>query len=231
MTSEQIRKELKELRDENYRNFQAKLVPTIGADTILGVRTPAVRKYASELVKQEEEKEFLEDLPHVYYDENVLHGCILSMGKDYDTTLDQVEKFLPYVDNWAVCDLLSPKVLKKRPQELLVSVRKWLESDHPYTVRFGMGILMSFYLDELFEPQYPEWVAQVRSEEYYVKMMAAWYFATALARQYEVVLPFLEQKRLDSWTHNKAIQKAVESYRITQEQKTYLRTLKYRRER
>lgn len=226
MTPERIRAHLVELRDEKYKAFQSKLIPTINADTILGVRTPVLRKYAKELIKQREEKVFLTDLPHGYYDENILHGCLISLEKDFDSALALVEEFLPYIDNWAVCDLLSPKVLKEKPGELLACIRKWMRSDHVYAVRFGIRMLMVFYLDERFDTEYPAWVASVQSEEYYVRMMAAWYFATALAKQYDAVLPFLTQRRLDSWTHNKTIQKATESYRITAEQKAYLRTLK-----
>lgn len=226
MAPENIREHLMEVREETYKAFQAKLIPTIDPDTILGVRTTVLRKYAKALIKQGEERSFLEDLPHRYYDENILHGCLVSLGKDFEVTLAQVETFLPYIDNWAVCDLLSPKVLKEEPQKLLASIKSWMGSDHIYTIRFGIGMLMTFYLDELFEEEYLSWVAFVQSGEYYVKMMAAWYFATALAKQYEAALPFLIQRRLDPWTHNKTIQKAIESYRITEEQKKYLRTLK-----
>lgn len=228
MTVESIQKHLQELRDEAYKQFHSKLIPGVPPEMILGVRTPAMRKFAKELVKAGETEEFLRALPHTYYDENVLHGCILSLGKDYEKTVEEVERFLPYVDNWAVCDLLSPKVFKKHTKELLPHIENWLASDHTYTIRFGMGMLLTFYLDEEFDPAYPAMVAQVKSDEYYVKMMAAWYFATALAKQYDAVIGYLLDGKLEEWTHNKTIQKAIESYRITDERKAYLRTLKIR---
>ena len=207
-------------------SLQVKLIPGTDAEKEIGVRTPELRKLAKELAKREDIREFLNDLPHQYFDENQLHAFILSGEKDFEKCMEDLERFLPYVDNWATCDQTSPKVFRKHRKELLDAIRRWIESDHPYTVRFAIKMLMEHFLDEDFDPAYPEMVAEVRSEEYYIRMMIAWYFATALAKQYEAVLPYLEQKKLDVWTHNKTIQKAVESYRITEEQKIYLKSLK-----
>ena len=229
MIRDDIRKELFAHQDLKYRDFQGGLIPGKTADVMIGVRTPELRKMAKVYVKREDVDEFLKDLPHEYFDEDQLHAFIISELKDYDRCMDEVEKFLPYVDNWATCDQLSPKVFKKHRAELLVRIRKWIASDRTYTVRFGIGMLMQHFLDEDFDPEYPERGAAVRSDEYYINMMIAWYFATALAKQYDAVIPYIENKRLDSWTHNKAIQKSIESYRITPEQKEYLRTLKVRK--
>ena len=229
MIREEIRQRLFELQDVSYRDFQVKLIPTVETESMIGVRTPALRKLAREYGKREDIGEFLQDLPHRYFDENQLHAFIVSGIKDFETCIMYVEKFLPYVDNWATCDQMSPTVFKKKRQELLPYIREWVKSDRTYTVRFGIGMLMQHYLDEDFDPSYPEMVAGIKSEEYYISMMIAWYFATALAKQYDTILPFIEEKRLDSQTHNRAIQKAVESYRITQEQKVYLKTLKIRK--
>ena len=222
---EEIRKELFALQDEKYRAFQVKLFPTLNPESIIGVRTPDLRSYAKKLLKQEEIAEFLSDL-HRYFDENQLHAFIISEMKDYERCIGEVKRFLPYVDNWATCDQMSPKVFKKHLPELLVCIKEWIRSDETYTIRFGVGMLLEHYLDDAFSLEYPEMVAGLRSSEYYVNMMIAWYFATALAKQYEVILPFIENRRLDTWTHNKAIQKALESYRITPEQKEYLKGLK-----
>lgn len=226
MIGEEIRAELYTLRDEKYRDFQRKLIPTVRPETVIGVRTPALRAYAKELLKRPDIGEFLSALPHESFDENQLHAFILSEIKDFDRCAAGVERFLPFVANWATCDQLSPKVFGKHHAELLPLVKAWIASGETYTVRFGIGMLMAHFLDADFDPVYPEWVAALRSEEYYVNMMRAWYFATALAKQYVAVLPYLEQRRLDVWTHNKTIQKAVESYRISDEQKTYLKTLR-----
>lgn len=223
-----IRERLFELQDAGYREFQSKLMPTIEYENIIGVRTPALRKLAKELAKHPEINEFLDALPHRYYEENNLHAFIIETVKDYDECISRISAFLPYVDNWATCDMMSPKVLKKHTCELYAEIQKWIASGETYAVRFGIELLMNHYLDEQYMPEYSELVASVRSEEYYVNMMKAWYFATALAKQYDNVLPFIEQRRLDKWTHNKTIQKAVESYRITDEQKTYLKSLKIR---
>ena len=229
MIREEIRQRLFELQDVPYRDFQAKLIPTVETESMIGVRTPALRKLAREYGRRGEIGVFLQDLPHMYFDENQLHAFIISGIKDFETCIMHVEKFLPYVDNWATCDQMSPTVFKKKRQELLPYIREWMKSDRTYMVRFGIGMLMQHYLDEDFDPSYPEMVAGIKSEEYYISMMIAWYFATALAKQYDTVLPYIEEKRLDSQTHNRAIQKAVESYRITPEQKAYLKTLKIRK--
>ena len=219
-----IQQELFALQDLSYRDFHAKLMPTVDKARVIGVRTPKLRAFAKEFGKTEEAKEFL--LPHQYYEENNLHGLLIEQIKDYPTLIRELNRFLPCIDNWATCDLLTVRVVKKHLDTFTEEVERWLASDHTYTIRFGIGMLMRYYLEEHFSLEYPEKVAKIRSEEYYVNMMRAWYFATALAKQYEAIFPFLEEKRLDAWTHNKTIQKAIESYRITQEQKVYLRTLR-----
>ena len=228
MILDEIKEELFLQQDTVYRDFQAKLIPTIDKETVIGVRTPALRKMAKQLAKREDIGAFLEALPHTYFEENQLHAFIIAERKDFAQCMEELCAFLPYVDNWATCDQMSPKVFKKYRRELLPHIREWLVSDQTYTVRFGVGMLMAHFLDEDCDMAYPEMVSKIRSEEYYVNMMIAWYFATALAKQYEAVLPYIEEKRLETWTHNKAIQKAVESYRITPEQKGYLRGLKKR---
>ena len=222
----EIRAELFRLKDEKYRDFQAKLIPTVKPETMIGVCTPALRSYAKQLLKREEVSLFLENLPHGYFDENQLHAFLLSEMKDYGQCIERVNRFLPHIDNWATCDQLSPKSFAKHRGELAGEIGAWLRSGETYTLRFGIGMLLQHYLDEAFDPAWPEAVAALRSEEYYVNMMIAWYFATALAKQYEAALPYLEQGRLAPWTHNKAIQKALESYRIAPEQKEYLKQLK-----
>ena len=226
MITEEIRQSLFELQDIKYRDFQAKLIPGKDTETMIGVRTPELRKLAKQMLKREDIREFLRDLPHRYFDEDQLHAFIVSGIKEYGKCMEELMRFLPFVDNWATCDQMSPGVFKKHRQQLLAEIREWLGSEHTYTVRFGIGMLMQHFLDEDFDPAYPELVAGVHSEEYYVNMMIAWYFATALAKQYDAVLPFIEGRRLDPWTHNKTIRKAVESYRISDEQKEYLRSLK-----
>jgi 3-methyladenine DNA glycosylase AlkD len=226
MTVEGIREKLFALQDEKYRDFQQGLIPSVEQKEFIGIRTPALRKLAKELYKAGDLDEFFKDLPHKYFDENQLHAFAISEIKDFDECMKALEEFLPFVDNWATSDQMSPKVFKKNKEELFSHIKKWLQSDHTYTVRFGIGMLMQHFLDEDFDLSYPEMVAGIRSDEYYINMMIAWYFATALAKQYESILPFIEEKRLSPWTHNKAIQKSVESYRITDEQKTYLRRLK-----
>ncbi|MBQ7875367.1 MAG: DNA alkylation repair protein [Oscillospiraceae bacterium] len=214
------------MSDEKYRDFQSKLMPTVPKEKIIGVRTPELRKFAKEFAKTPEAKDFLSKLPHEYYEENNLHAFMLELIKDYDECAAKVTEFLPFVDNWATCDSMSPNVFKKHKSELLGGIESWLSSKDIYAVRFGIKMLMEHFLGEDFSPEYPEMVARIESEEYYIRMMQAWYFATALAKQYDAVLPFIKEKRLESWTHNKAIQKAIESFRITEEQKEYLRTLK-----
>ena len=226
MITDDIRKELKKLQDKGYREMQVTTIPTVNADSIIGVRTPALRQLAKEFSKREDISEFLSELPHKFFEENQLHAFILSGMKDEQSCIRLVDEFLPYVDNWATCDQMSPKVFKKHKQLLLEYVDKWIKSDHTYVKRFAIGMLLEHFLDEDFKTSYLTKVSKVRSEEYYVNMMTAWFFATALAKQYEDTLPFIEKQKLDKWTHNKTIQKAVESYRITPEQKEYLKTLK-----
>lgn len=221
-----VQRELFAMQDLKYRDFHAKLMPTVNKDTVIGVRTPELRKFAKEYGKTEEAKIFLQVLPHQYYEENNLHGLLIEQIKDYDQCIEELERFLPYIDNWATCDLLAVRTVKKQLDLFVKEIYRWMESKHTYTIRFGMNMLMRYYLEDEFKLEYPEKVAAVRSEEYYVNMMRAWYFATALAKQYEKILPFLEEQRMDVWTHNKTIQKATESYRITPEQKEYLRTLR-----
>ena len=216
MNTEAIRAALFSLQDIGYRDFQRKLLPTVAPETVIGVRTPELRKLARQLMKTEEIDVFLKELPHAYFDENQLHAFLLSEMKDFGACLSAVNRFLPHVDNWATCDQLSPKIFRKHRAELLDAIKIWLASNEPYTVRFGLGMLMEHFLD----------AAEVQSEEYYVRMMAAWFFATALAKQYDAALPYLEQRVLDPWTHKKTIQKAIESYRISPDQKAYLRGLK-----
>lgn len=228
--SEEIRKRLRELEEKDYAEFQRKLIPNIRPETIIGVRTPALRKLAKEAAKLPDIQTFMQTLPHEYFEENNIHGFIIEGMKDYEECIRSLELFLPYVDNWATCDLISPKVFKKHLPELIGQIRVWMASDEPYTIRFGMEALMRHYLDDAFLPEYLELAAGIRSEEYYVNMMTAWFFATALAKQYDAAVVFIEERRLDEWTHNKAIQKAVESYRITDEQKAYLKTLKRKKE-
>ena len=221
-----IIKTLLDLKDKKYGEFQIKLIPTVDPKSIIGVRTPELRKLAKEIIKENDYEAFLNDLPHKYFDENQLHAFIISEIKDYDKCLDEVNKFLPYVDNWATCDQMSPKVFKKNHDKLIDNITKWIKSKETYTIRFGIGMLMQYYLDDNFKPEYLKLVSKLKSQEYYVNMMIAWYFATALAKQYENTLPYIEEKKLDTWTHNKTIQKAIESYRITPEQKEYLKSLK-----
>lgn len=210
-------------QDTVYRDFQARLIPNIPKETIIGVRTPELRRIAKEMPEAEA---FLHSLPHRYFEENQVHAFCLERCRDYDKTVDLLEEFLPYVDNWATCDQLSPKVFRKHREKLLSRIPNWLHSEHTYTVRFGIRMLMSHYLDEDFSPEYLSWVLSVRREEYYIRMMVAWYFATALAKQYDDVISYLTQRRLEPWVHDKTIQKAIESCRISNEQKAYLKTLK-----
>lgn len=223
---ESITKLLFELRDEEYAKFQAKLTPSVDPKLFIGVRVPDVRKLAKELKNDPGVEVFLQELPHKYYDENMLHGLLISEIKDFDIAIKETDRFLPYVDNWAVCDIMSPKVFKKHKTELIECIRKWAKSKKTYTIRFGIEMLMSHYLDDDFKAEYLDIPARIRSDEYYVNMMIAWFFATALTKQWDSAIQYIENVRLDKWTHNKTIQKAVESYRITDEQKSYLRMLK-----
>lgn len=226
--TEYIKQQLFSMQDLEYKAFHSRLMPTISPETIIGVRTPALRKFAKEMAKYEGVETFMQDLPHEFYEENNLQGFIIEGMKDFDKCLAEVDRFLPYVDNWATCDMMRPKVFKRNPAALLPKIREWIASGKTYTVRYGIGMLMTYFLDEYFDVKYVDEVAAVESEEYYVKMMVAWYFATALAKQWDAVIPYIEKDKLEKWTHNKAIQKAIESYRITPLQKEYLRTLKYK---
>lgn len=221
-----LQKQLFELQDLKYRDFHSKLLPGIDKEKIIGIRTPQLRKFAKEFAKTKEADLFLQDLPHTYYEENNLHMMLVSWMKDYGACLKEVRRFLPYIDNWATCDLPLPKCFEKHKTELLPEIQSWIMDTHTYTIRYGIGVLMRLYLDEAFLPEFPELVAQVRSEEYYVNMMIAWYMSTALAKQWETIIPYIEQKKLPEWVHRKTIQKAVESYRITPEQKAYLKTFR-----
>ena len=226
MNKSKLYRKMYELQDLKYRDMQIKIIPTVEPESVIGVRTPELRAMAKELLKAGEYKDFFEDLPHKYFEENQLHAFIISGIKDLSECMEELEKFLPYVDNWATCDQMSPKIFKKHREVLCAHIKEWIRSDKTYTVRFGVGMLMEHFLDDDYDPKYPEMIAGLRSEEYYVNMMIAWYFATALAKQYESILPYIEQKRLDDWTHNKAIQKSLESRRIGDEQKLYLKSLK-----
>lgn len=229
MIIDEIRKELYSQQDKGYKELQERTINNIDPDSIIGVRTPALRAYAKELSKREDVGEFLDSLPHKFFEEDQLHAFIISGMKDYAEAMARLEIFLPFVNNWATCDQMSPKIFKKNRKDLLKHIKVWIKSKETYTIRFGVGMLMEHFLDEDFDVKYPEMVSKLRSEEYYVNMMIAWYFATALAKQYDAVIPYIEQKRLAVWTHNKAIQKSIESYRITPEQKDYLRTLKIKK--
>ena len=222
----EIIEELKKLSDKEYKEFSSKLLPNIDCNTILGVRVPLIRDFAKKIKDTVEAKEFLTELPHCFYEENMLHGVLISNIKDYKTSVYELNRFLPYVDNWAVCDSTKPNIFKKHKEELLKEITKWINSKKTYTVRFGIEMLMNFYLDDDFSPKYNDMVKNVKSEEYYVNMMISWYLATALTKQWTSTIKIIEEKTLDKWVHNKTIQKAIESYRITDEQKDYLRKLR-----
>lgn len=211
------------MADEKYRDFSASLMPNVAKERVLGVRVPVLRRYAKVLSDYDN---FLNELPHTYFEENNLHAFLIERERDFEKCIQKLDAFLPFVDNWATCDSMKPPVLKTQPQKLLSFVKRWIESKDTYTVRYGINILMTYYLDENFDESYPEWVAWVSSDEYYINMMRAWYFATALAKQYDTVLPYIENRKLDVWTHNKTIQKAVESFRVSPQQKEYLKTLR-----
>lgn len=221
-----IQTELLKLRDLKYREFNAKLIPDVNPETIIGVRTPELRKFSKNLTKNPKYKMFLDILPHKYYEENNLHGFLIENIKDYNEVILRLEKFFPYIDNWATCDLIRPKIFKKHLPELLIKIKEWVCSEHVYTVRFAVEMLMSFYLDNDFEVEQLKIVSKIKSDAYYVQMMIAWYFATALAKQYEFAVKYIEEKKLASWVHNKTIQKAIESRRISNDKKDYLKTFK-----
>lgn len=221
-----IQKRLFELSDEKNADFSAKLTPGIDREKFLGVRIPASRKLAKEIIKENEHKDFLNSLPHKYYDENILHSILISEIKDYDECIKYIDEFLPYVDNWAVCDTMSPKAFKNKHERLMNDILRWVDSDQTYTIRFGLKILMAHFLDNDFKNEYLKIPAKIKSDEYYINMMIAWFYATALAKQWDSTIVYIENGMLDKWVHNKAIQKARESYRITAEQKEYLKSLK-----
>lgn len=222
----ELQKKLFEMQDVTYKKFHQKLIPTVSADAVIGVRVPILRNFARDFAKSGEAELFMQELPHTYYEENNLHAFLIEKIKNFEDALVQTERFLPYIDNWATCDMFQPKVFKKHPEEMLLYAREWIESERVYTVRYGVGLLMSNYLDEFFLPEQVEWIAAISSEEYYINMMCAWYFATALAKQYHAALPYLTEYRLKPWVHNKAIQKAIESKRIPDEIKQQLRQIK-----
>jgi len=220
-----IQNDLLELQDLEYKSFHSKLMPGIDPDTIIGVRTPALRAYAKKLNQSEEKEAFLQVLPHTYYEENNLHGFLVSLGKDYDKVIEDLDRFLPYVNNWATCDMMRPKVFAKNKERLIRDVKRWMDSDDVYTKRFGIEMIMVHFLDDAFQPAYLDWLSEIRSKEYYINMCIAWTFATALAKQWNQTIPYIEKRKLDDWTHKKTIQKARESYRITQKQKEYLKSM------
>ena len=221
-----VYEELLAQQDIRYKEFVAKLIPNIAKESIIGVRTPAMRQIAKKFFGTQVAQTFLKTLPHTYYEENMIHFFLISLIKDFDECINEVEKFLPLVDCWSVCDQSSPKVFKKHHQQLLPFIKQWIASTHVYTARFGIRMLMNEFLEEDFKSEYLDLVSAKRGDDYYLKMMVAWYFATALAKQYEESIKIIENKKLDSWTHNKAIQKAIESFRVSAEHKQYLKTLK-----
>ncbi len=221
-----IQKKLFEMQDTAYRDFHSRLMPGTDKEKVIGVRTPELRKYAKQLYGTPEADKFLSQLPHRYYEEDNLHAFLIEQIKDYGEVISKLDEFLPYVDNWATCDMMKPKIFKSHLPELKEKCFEWIESEHTYTVRFGIVMLMTLFLENEFDIAIPEKISQIRSQEYYVKMAVAWYFATALAKRYDETIPFIKSNKLDLWTHNKAIQKAKESYRIRQEHKDFLNTMK-----
>lgn len=221
-----MKDKLLKLQDIKYKSFQERLIPNIGKNIIIGIKIPVLRKLAKEMIKDGSYIKFLDSLPHVYLEENLLHAILVSELKDYDQCIFRLNLFLPYVDNWEVCDIISPKVFKKNNIKLIDEIQEWLNSKDEYIIRFGIEILMMYYLDDNFDISYHDLVSKIRSSDYYVNMMIAWYFATALAKKWDISIKYIEENKLDKWTHNKTIQKAIESYRITKEQKEYLRQLR-----
>lgn len=218
--------ELFKLQDKEYREFQSKLIPNINKERIIGVRTPLLRQLSKKIIKENNYSDFLNDLPHKYFDENQIHAFIISEIKDYDECLFEFNKFLPYIDNWATCDQSSPKIFLKNSDKLINEIKRWIKSKDTYTIRFGIGMLMRIYLDDNFKPEYLKMVSNIKSDEYYVNMMIAWFFATALAKQYDSTIEYIINYKLDKWVHNKIIQKSIESYRISKEKKEYLKKYK-----
>lgn len=222
----EIIKDFLENKDDKYADFNLKLMPGMAREKVIGVRTPILRKLAKKYKNHPDVESFLNELPHSYFEENQLHGFIISEYTDFDRCIQEVDKFLPHIDNWATCDQTSPKVFKKNTDKLKKHIYRWLESDKTYIIRFAIGMLMQHYLDEYFDEVYLEKVSGIVSDEYYVNMEIAWYMATALAKKWDATIVYLEEKKMGKWVHNKTIQKAIESYRITDDQKQYLRTLK-----
>ena len=221
-----LQEELFKLQDTEYRDFNSSLIPGIDKETVIGIRTPVLRKFAKEYAKSGETEQFMRELPHEFYEENNLHMMLIGQIKDYDECISELEKFLPYIDNWATCDSPLPKCFDKNKEDVLERAKNWIATDATYVKRFGMGVMMRLFLDEDFKEEYIQLVASVKSEEYYVNMMIAWYMATALAKQWDAAIPYIQERRLSEWVHRKSIQKAVESYRITPEQKEYLKGLR-----
>ncbi len=219
----EIQQLLFELQDMAYRDFHSRLMPDIDKETVIGIRVPVLRKYAKSIAGTELAEKFIKELPHRYYEENNLHMMLITGIKDYEKCLSEIERFLPYIDNWATCDFPAPKCFENHKEDLLPVIKRWIASSETYTIRYGIGMLMRLYLDADFAPEYVRIVAEVKSDEYYVNMMIAWYMATALAKQWDAVIPYIEEHRMSDWVHRKTIQKAVESYRITDEQKRYLK--------
>lgn len=220
-----VESQLFSMQDLKYKKFHSALMPTVNPDVIIGIRVPQLRKFAKEFAKSDDAAAFLEELPHKYYEENNLHAFLIEREKDFDRAVEMTESFLPQIDNWATCDMFRPKIFGKNPEKLLPYIYNWLKSDKTYTVRFAIGLLHSFYLDENFKPEYLELVSKIRSDEYYINMMVAWYFQTALVKQYESAIPYITGRRLPDWVHNKTIRKSVESLRVSKEVKKYLKTL------
>lgn len=221
-----VTQKLLSMQDLKYKKFHSALMPTVNPELIIGVRVPHLRKFAKDFAKSAESAIFLTTLPHKYYEENNLHAFLIEQGKDFDHTLSLTEKFLPHIDNWATCDMFRPPVFKKNPEKVISHIYKWLHSDKTYTVRFAIGLLQSFYLDQNFRPEYLEKVSKIRSDEYYINMMISWYFQTALVKQYDCALPYITGRRLPVWVHNKTIQKSVESLKISKETKEYLKSFR-----
>ena len=221
-----LQQQLFVLQDEEYRDFHSKLMPNIPKEDVIGIRVPVLRKFAKEFAKSDEKEKFLKELPHRYYEENNLHMMLLVEMKDYDGCMQEMERFLPYINNWATCDFPAPKCFEKHKKDVLEYIKIWIKSSQTYTVRYAIGMLMRLFLEDDFSAEYPQMVAEVSSEEYYINMMIAWYFATALAKQWDAVISYIEQRKLSPWVHRKTIQKAVESYRITPGQKEYLKSFR-----
>lgn len=221
-----LQKQLFELQDLKYRDFHSKLMPETDKETVIGIRTPVLRKFAKEFAGTSEAEAFLRQLPHRYYEENNLHMMLITGIKDYEKCMEEIQRFLPCIDNWATCDYPAPKCFARHKDQVLEEAKRWISSGETYVIRYGIGMLMRLFLDEDFSSEYLEMAAAVQSQEYYVNMMIAWYFATALAKQWDATVPYIEQHKLSDWVHRKTVQKAVESYRITPEQKVYLKSLR-----